>query len=415
MNFYENIFDTFLSSPLNMAFVGIIFVLAVVDLVLKKDLKSQIVSVGVLGTFVGIFIGLQDFNPLDMKGSINTILIGLKTAFFTSIVGMFTAISLSVIQKIFYKELDDERSVEKILLDISKKLENTHAIDGIGDKLEKIRLNQENNTYELNNNTKTLVELKENSSRENTKLIGILDTNFEKMNDSLTLAVEKLSEGATKEIIKALENVIQEFNQELQTQFGENFIKLNESVINLLKWQDNYKSHIEDLENRLKVSTSSIEKSKDSLEIISSKNEDIMTIYKNLSSIIKTNDMQIQDLNRHLSTFGQISNNAQMMFTTITENIDQTKDEFTSLADVIKQSNESQKESFKSITDEIQRNFEKNKEQLSIISNHFKELGLEVPKALDVSLNELNRGLTTLTTKFQKDYDEIMNKYKAAA
>ena len=415
MNFYENIFDTFLSSPLNMAFVGIIFALAVVDLVLKKDFKSQIVSVGVLGTFVGIFIGLQDFNPLDMKGSINTILIGLKTAFFTSIVGMFTAISLSVIQKIFYKELDDERSVEKILLDISKKLENTHAIDDIGDKLEKIRLNQENNTYELTNNTKTLVELKENSSRENIKLIGILDTNFEKMNNSLTLAVEKLSEGATKEIIKALENVIQEFNQELQTQFGENFIKLNESVINLLKWQDNYKSHIEDLENRLEVSTSSIEKSKDSLEIISSKNEDIMTIYKNLSSIIETNDMQIQDLNRHLSTFGQLSSNAQMMFTTITENIDQTKDEFTSLADVIKQSNESQKESFKSTTDEIQRNFEKNKEQLSTISNHFKELGIEVPKALDVSLNELNRGLTTLTTKFQKDYDEIMNKYKAVA
>jgi biopolymer transport protein ExbB/TolQ len=57
------------------------------------------VSVGVLGTFVGIFIGLQAFNPNDIVHSVNDILLGLKTAFFTSIVGMSVSTGLSILQK----------------------------------------------------------------------------------------------------------------------------------------------------------------------------------------------------------------------------------------------------------------------------------------------------------------------------
>ncbi len=89
-----------LFDPVNLVFVVIILLLALVDQITKKDFKSQIVSVGVLGTFVGIFIGLQGFNPEDIINSVNDILSGLKTAFFTSIVGMSVALILTVIQKL---------------------------------------------------------------------------------------------------------------------------------------------------------------------------------------------------------------------------------------------------------------------------------------------------------------------------
>ena len=89
--------DIFLD-PINLVFVVIILLLALVDQITKKDFKSQIVSVGVLGTFVGIFIGLQGFNPEDIMNSVNDILSRLKTAFFTSIVGMSVALILSIIQ-----------------------------------------------------------------------------------------------------------------------------------------------------------------------------------------------------------------------------------------------------------------------------------------------------------------------------
>ncbi|RLA78135.1 MAG: hypothetical protein DRG78_15850 [Epsilonproteobacteria bacterium] len=89
-----------LLDPVNIVFVVIIFILGFIDQKTKKDFKSQIVSVGVLGTFVGIFIGLQGFNPEDIMNSVNKILSGLKTAFFTSIVGMSVALVLSIIQKL---------------------------------------------------------------------------------------------------------------------------------------------------------------------------------------------------------------------------------------------------------------------------------------------------------------------------
>jgi len=89
-----------LLDPINIIFVVIIFILGFLDVKTGKDLKSQIVSVGVLGTFVGIFIGLQGFNPADIVNSVNEILVGLKTAFFTSIVGMSVSTILSITQKL---------------------------------------------------------------------------------------------------------------------------------------------------------------------------------------------------------------------------------------------------------------------------------------------------------------------------
>jgi len=89
-----------LLNPINLFFVIVIFILAVLEYVTKKDFKSQIISVGVLGTFVGVFVGLQGFDPAEIMSSVKHILVGLKTAFFTSIVGMSVAIILSVTQKL---------------------------------------------------------------------------------------------------------------------------------------------------------------------------------------------------------------------------------------------------------------------------------------------------------------------------
>jgi len=412
-----NIIET-LANPINSIIVIIILILAVIDLVLKKDLKSQIVSLGVLGTFIGIFMGLQDFNPANMKNSIDTILIGLKTAFFTSIAGMGTALALSIFQKLFDKDMDDGENQDRILSEISNKLnhlvklDSSQNTDKIIDELERLRTVSSDNRDETKKITIIINELKKNSSKENQTLISILNLNFNKMNHSLEIAIEKLSKGATEEIINALKQVIEEFNQELQTQFGENFVKLNESIINLLQWQNNYKSHIEDLENHLKLSASSIEKSKDSLEIISSKNQDILKVYQELKHIINIYDRQINELNTHLKTYANLSSSAESMFSSITNNIANTKVEFSSLTEHIKQENKKQINSSQETNRYIINNFERNQKELELISNHFKNLGEQIPKSLQISLEQLNRGLTSLTIQFQKDYKDIIDNYK---
>ncbi|WP_416862180.1 MotA/TolQ/ExbB proton channel family protein, partial [Helicobacter ganmani] len=89
---------------INVIFTAFMFGLAFWDYLSygkqkHRDFKSIIMSAGVLGTFVGIFVGLQDFDVSNVENSVPSLLAGLKTAFYTSILGMALAILLSILQK----------------------------------------------------------------------------------------------------------------------------------------------------------------------------------------------------------------------------------------------------------------------------------------------------------------------------
>lgn len=432
---FSKILDA-LINPINAIFILAMFALVILDLKTKKDLKSQIVSLGVLGTFVGIFIGLLDFNPEDMKNSINDVLEGLKTAFLTSIFGMGFAISLIIYQRLYDTNLDDSNQVEDILniisvkLDLLKHINNDNNTQQIIKELESIKFAQSQTRDETINISKNIIELKENQKSENKELIYILNSNFDKMNKSLEIAIDKLSKGATEEIIKALQKVIEEFNQELQIQFGQNFVKLNEAVINLITWQNNYKTYIEEYTHRTDIATQSIEVSKNSLIEISSKNQEILNVYASLEHMLNIYDRQIQELNNHLLTFANLSNNAQDMFVTIENSIKNTQFSFDDLSKNILSNNQKQLENFKDNTknmvddfkektvmikndfDIVINEFAKNQKEIDVITTHFAKMGKEVPNALRISLEELNRGLTSLTAKFKEDYERVMNNYK---
>ena len=77
------------------------------------DYFPTIVStLGVLFTFAGITIGLVHFNPNNLNASIPLLLQGLKTAFFTSLLGMFGSIILSsIINKLFDDNVADDSEV----------------------------------------------------------------------------------------------------------------------------------------------------------------------------------------------------------------------------------------------------------------------------------------------------------------
>lgn len=66
------------------------------------QLPSIISTLGVLGTFLGITIGLVFFDTSDLDASIPLLLSGLKTAFFTSLAGMIGSLVLSrIVNKVF--------------------------------------------------------------------------------------------------------------------------------------------------------------------------------------------------------------------------------------------------------------------------------------------------------------------------
>ena len=71
-----------------------------------EQIPSLVSTLGVLGTFLGITIGLMNFNPNVLDESIPLLLEGLKTAFFTSLAGMIGSLILSKYVSSVYDDND---------------------------------------------------------------------------------------------------------------------------------------------------------------------------------------------------------------------------------------------------------------------------------------------------------------------
>jgi len=452
----SGLFATLFSvTPPNIIFTILIIILVLIDLILKKDLKAQIVSIGVLGTFVGIFIGLQNFDPTSMKESVYHILEGLKTAFATSILGMGSAIFLSIYQKIRDQISDDSKSEEEIMIEINRKLDNLENLSFLPrldnslliTKLEQMmgKMQGGGNNGGGNDSSeailKTLIEIKNQNIRANFEISKLLSENFTTLNNSMAEATRQLSKGATQEIINALQGVIKNFNDNLMEQFGGNFDKLNQAVIKLVEWQDKYKVHVEDMENRFELSTVAIEKAEKSIVTISNSNENILQVYENLKEIIETYKSQTDGLKTNMESIADIVPKTTDMFEKMDSQLSNFSESFKDMSLTVTTGNKLQKDSFiemnetvinlinqnssyitgvfqqsmKSITDNFQHAYdslERQKYEINVITNYFKVMGEQIPEALRVSLDELNKALSSMTTKFQKDYEDVIYRYK---
>lgn len=80
---------------------------------------------GILLTFYGIWIGLMGFDTSNIEGSIPVLLDGLKLAFGSSIVGLFTSMLINIL---FLKTQDESsehlKRVSKSLLDLRKAIDD---------------------------------------------------------------------------------------------------------------------------------------------------------------------------------------------------------------------------------------------------------------------------------------------------
>ncbi|RKZ84842.1 MAG: hypothetical protein DRR19_17190 [Candidatus Parabeggiatoa sp. nov. 1] len=100
-------------------FGGLMFWLAVKDMWgfyrgQPIDYKSIIVSMGLLGTFVGIVLGLWEFDTQDIAASVPQLLEGLKFAFITSIIGIFLSVLLSGLQAKPNKQSKEETVIQRL-------------------------------------------------------------------------------------------------------------------------------------------------------------------------------------------------------------------------------------------------------------------------------------------------------------
>ena len=130
---------------------------------------------GVIGTFAGICIGLADFNSNEIEKSVPLLLQGLKTAFWTSLIGT----SLAVFFNVWYS-FKDKKDVEDEDDEIPLLKLQIKELQAISEKFNSFLDNQMTN----NNSLKNLTEFFNNNEDKNLK-------KFEEIKDELKILNEK--------------------------------------------------------------------------------------------------------------------------------------------------------------------------------------------------------------------------------
>lgn len=180
-------------------------------------------TLGIFFCFAGIAWGLLDFDANDVRGSVPHLLQGIRTAFWSSVVGIFWALTLKIRVALFGDASvpasgTQEGSTVDDLARLLAQLNTSIAGDGDASLLGQARASHADSNDRAD------------------RLIKAFDG-----------YAENIAETNSKALVRALAEVVRDFNTKLNEQFGENFRRLNAGVERLVAWQVQYESQLEAL------------------------------------------------------------------------------------------------------------------------------------------------------------------------
>ncbi|WP_176502640.1 hypothetical protein [Cobetia sp. 5-11-6-3] len=294
---------------------------------------NLLTSLGMLGTFIGIVIGLLHFDTADIEGSISLLLDGLKTAFMTSLFGMALAMVYKVLTGLEFmqpksevatgpKEVGPEH-IHQVMLQQNEQLaqqtanlEKLHLAiagddsDTLTGQIRLLRQNQDDNH-------KALVREVDRQSTA-AEALGIhadaqrqrFDAFARELSEQMREFAEMMSKSATEQVINALKEVIQDFNNQLTEQFGDNFKALDASVKSLVEWQENYRQQLGEMRDQYAQGVTAITDTEKSVANISTSASAIPETMSGLGTLLTATQRQLADLEAHLAVFADMRDKA---------------------------------------------------------------------------------------------------------
>ncbi|EKO3895525.1 hypothetical protein GCS56_002974 [Vibrio metschnikovii] len=330
-NFISSFIASYSAASISDAFIFTILLLFIVSLVFAFQGKfprftasstNILTSLGILGTFTGIVVGLMEFDPTNIDGSIESLLAGLKTAFLTSLVGM----AASIIYKAFLgtipqKAQETVKTIgpEEIYSVMSAQLKASNELLSAikGDEDSSLTSQIKNLRIDINDGNRSLGLHMEKAADSRDQFQIRL---WQKMDEF----GELLSKSATEQVINALKEVIVEFNDKLTEQFGENFKRLDESVKKLVDWQENYKNQLEDMGLKYQLGVEAITSTEKSVASINQRAETIPATMEKLHQVMTLGHEQVTELEHRLEAFKDLRDKAVEAMPLIKEQIDST-------------------------------------------------------------------------------------------
>lgn len=394
---------------------------------------TLLTSLGILGTFLGIVLGLLEFNTTNVEGSIVKLLDGLKVAFITSVIGILGSILIKflinaniITPKIIEEQKEQDIDISDLYNIMNMQNENLIKLQNVlSDNQESSIIGQmklmrsditDNNKKNneqlliLSQHLNTIVELG-NYQKENFN--GFQFNLWNKLQDF----ADMLSKSATEQVIEALNNVIKDFNEKLTEQFGENFKQLNNAVIKLVDWQENYKNQLEQMKNQFDLSVDSMSDMEKSIEQISTHSKSIPESMSNLEIVINTNQNQVEELNRHLEVFKDMRDKAVEAVPAIKEQVEKTLEGFSNASNEIMTNIASSTDKI-SITlvqnaENFADNVSKTNGALIDSSDTLKSSSTEIREQLDATILDLNKHVRIMIEDLSSNSKDISTNFKA--
>jgi hypothetical protein len=387
---------------------------------------TLLTTLGIFGTFVGIVIGLLDFDHTKIDDSITMLLDGLKTAFITSLAGMLSSLlfkSLLTTPLIRPKLQADEvtsASPEQILSAMQSQVKETKALK------EAIVGNDESTLFgllklmrsDMNDNAKLNKQLTEElSAKQLENFAGFSDKLWIKLQDF----ADTLSKSATEQVIEALKQVITDFNNNLTEQFGENFKQLNAAVIKLVDWQENYKLQLEQMHLQYEHGVQAITLTETSVAHISEQTQVIPQTMNDLQVVMEVNQHQLSELESHLEAFKDMRDRAVEAVPEIRQQVENTVTDITNAVGVASAHYEkvvAESDAFLNktlmATDNLIDSFVKKSEQsVNVVADKLIESSETIGKNIDLASNEFTDNSARTNASLQTTSDYLQSQTEA--
>ena len=358
----------------------------------RNMLANAMTSLGILGTFCGIFIALQglNFRPGEIEDDVSSLVRGMRVAFVTSLIGigatLLSRLTWGPVSRLVarLRGLHDQKkatppSPDQNIVERLDAIKNAIAGDGDSSmvtQMQKMR-DENRNGFE--------------------KLDGLSETIRVSLVDNLSNLIKTIQEDVAKKLVDSVGGLADEIRRAFSEQLGKAFEDFNAAMQAIKKWQEDHRQHVEQL-------TEAFEKSAQGIERIRADCESIPKTMGDLRVMVEAANVQQKELAEHLRVFAEMKTKAEESFPAIKANLDKVGDDLAASAKSFDGLAEKIQEAFRLAQTETQRVAEQHAANVEKMAANMRE---KMEQAQRDAADGIRKSVSESTQQMTSEIDRV--------